>query len=1060
MSATLPAPIKNAIESGNAILFLGAGASYDALKAGTPVKIYADTVKEALSDHFLGGKHKNRSLMTVADYARSEASLFKVQSLVRSLFIDLEPAPFHHKIPPFRWRAIVTTNYDLVIEKAYANCKGRLQDISPVTRDGDELQKALGGQNTVPYIKLHGCINNYNDTTIPLVLDSNEYAKFTKGRQNLVKTFAEWATESPIIFCGYSLNDENIKEILFDIGDASQNRDAYLYVDIAFDEIQTRYWLQRRITPFTNTFEGFLNNIDGEIAPANRILASLLSRESLSISRWIPSHAEPTANLIQYLNEELIHVLPSPPAGKAVDVKAFYCGLEVGFSPIYEKLDVRRSITDTVLERAILDTLPSTQPKLFVIKGYAGSGKSVLAKRVAIEASELLDAPLVVWIKEGAVLRPELLLELQQLVNNRLFVFVDDLIEHQETFAQFIDRVYSAGVPITVIACARTNELHIYGQALQQRITKDFELQDLENAEVMQLLSKLSEAKILGPLEGYKEADRKIFIQKFYEQQLLVALHEITYGDSFENIVVNEFENILPREAQQLYLDICTLHQCGVGVRSGLISRISCIPISELDKLLNGPLSRVIRSSYDKRYRDQVYRSRHSEIARMVFALAIQDPAARAHQLVRIISKIDLDYSSDKRAFFELIRGKRLAELFDKKELALDVFSAASETSAPEGFLAHQRAILELNHPNGNLDVAMNALREAEAANQINGFRDTSIQHTKANLLRKRALSSKSQVERERYRAEARTLLKPQLTRSDNSYPEHLYGQILLDEIKEYFSQASVKSIGGDSTKEIREDSIVRIINELTQLIDESLRQNPGDGPMTLLRSDFLRRVGQYPNAVSVLERFHKINPNNTSISRVLAEALSTSNDLERGIEILRATVLLAPGDMSANLAFAKLLAKQNEEENAVSILSYLRRSFSDGDAHYEARMLYARANLLYGDVHRGETEFELLRKVYVENHDKPTAPVELPGNGPRRYSGTILSKGAGYGFIASPELRFNVYFRKSSLISGCWSEIERGTSITYVLAFNYRGPVAIQVEAQSFSLTSSGPVQ
>jgi hypothetical protein len=64
-------------------------------------------------------------------------------------------------------------------------------------------------------------------------------------------------------------------------------------------------------------------------------------------------------------------------------------------------------------------------------------------------------------------------------------------------------------------------------------LPKEFELQDLENKEVMQLLEKLSSAKVLGPLEQYNEADRKIFVQKFYEQQLLVALHEITYGDSF-----------------------------------------------------------------------------------------------------------------------------------------------------------------------------------------------------------------------------------------------------------------------------------------------------------------------------------------------------------------------------------------------------------------------------------------------------------------------------------------------------------------------------------------------
>ena len=1049
MPSSLPAPIRSAIESGGAILFLGAGASYDALKGGKPVRIYADTVKEALSDRFLNGAHKNKSLMTLADYARSEASLAKVQALVRGLFADLDPAEFHLKIPTFRWRAIVTTNYDLVVEKAYASSKARLQEIAPVTRDGDELERALSGQNTVPYLKLHGCINNFNDTNTPIVLDSNEYAKFTNGRQNLVKTFAEWATQSPIIFCGYSLGDENIKEILFDIGDASQNRDAYLYVDLAFDDIQTRYWMQRRITPFSNTFKDFLDYIDGDIPIANRALASLLSTDSLSISKWIPSHNKPSAGLTQYLDEELFHVHLGHAAGKAADPKSFYSGLDVSFAPIYGNLDVKRSITNLVLERTVLDTLPSTQPKLFLIKGYAGSGKSVFAKRLAVEASELLDTPLVVWLKPGGIVRSELIIELQELVKSRLFVFVDDMMEHESTFPQFLDVLNALQVPITVVACVRTNELNIYGQMLHKYVSNDFELLDLENQEVNQLLDKLAAAKILGPLEQYTESDRKIFVQKFYEQQLLVALHEITYGDSFESIVVDEFENLLPRSAQQLYLDICTLHQCGVGVRAGLVSRISGLPISDLDKMLAGPLSKVIRSDYDHRYRDFVYRSRHTEIARMVFALAIRDPDARSQQLVRMISKIDLDYSSDNRAFFELVRGRRLAGFFDRKELALAVFDAAEETSAPSAFLAHQRAILELNHPTGNLDVAMECLREAEVANQNTGHRDASIQHTKANLLRKRALNSQSRVERERYRADARAILKPQLARKEGSYPEHLYGQILLDEIKDFFFQSGLEqqANSSDRTEQLQEQSIVRVVNELSQLIDDHLRHNPGDGAMTLLRSDFLKRIGELPSALSVLERFHKSNPNNTAISRVLAEALSTGTELERGIEILRATVLASPGDMAANLAFAKLLMHQDEEANANITLSYLRRSFSDGDTHYEARLLYARACMLYGDIKRGEEEFDLLRRIYIQSRDRPVAPVKVAGNGPKRFSGTVISMGGGFAFLKSPELRFNVFFSKGSLAGGIWQTLSKGKPVAFALAFNYRGPIALDVE-------------
>jgi len=1048
MTIDLPAPIKSAIEKGNAILFLGAGASYDALVSGQPTRIYADTVRDELANKFLGGAHKRRPLMTVADYARSEASLQKVQLCVRELFVDLGPADFHLTIPKFRWKAIVSTNYDLVIERAYVQCPERLQDLVPVTRDGEELEKALSGQNTVPYLKIHGCINNYSDPTVPLVLDSNEYAKFRKGRENLVRTFTEWATQSPVIFCGYSLGDENIKEILFDIGDASQYRDQYLYVDTAFDEIQTRYWLQRRIVPHQNTFANFLALIDHEIPTANRQLASLFSRGSLSISKWIPSHAKPSDALAQYLHEELLHVLPTVSGGRSTDAKAFYSGLDVSFDPIYAGFDVRRSLTDTILERAVLDTIPSTKPKLFLIKGYAGAGKSVVAKRVAIEASDFLDSPMVVWVQEGAVLRPELFMELQHLVQSRLFIFVDDIVEHADTFSRMVDAVFNANIPVTIIACVRTNELHIYGHAfLARKNVRDFELQDLEGAEILQLLEKLSEARILGPLGQYNIADREIFVQKFYDQQLLVALHEITYGDTFENIVVNEFEKILPRDAQQLYLDICTLHQCGVGVRAGLVSRICGYPISELDNMLSGPLSRVIRSVHDRRYRDIVFCSRHPEIARMVFALAIDDPEIRAHQLVRMLSKMDLDYSSDKKAFFELVRGKKLAELFDRKELALDVFAAAEKTSAPQGFLAHQRAVLELNHPTGNLDVALECLREAEVANKALGSRDVSLQHTKANLLRKRAQNSKTSLERERYRAEARGILKPQIGSRDDSYPEHLYGMILLDEIKDYFSNhCQVAGENGDAPS-VLDEPIVRVINELTRLIEENLRKNPADGPMTLLRSDFLRRIGQHPRAIILLEKFHKINPANTSISRVLAEALSTSDGLDRGIEILKSAVLLSPSDMGANLAFAKLLMKQDEQANSPSIISYLRRSFSDGDTHYEARLLYGRACLLYGDLNQGKSEFEALRNVYINNRDRPIYPVELPNNGPKSYEGTVVNKEAGYCFVCSPELRFNAFSNPSYFSNSVWNLIDRGFPVRFSLAFSYRGPVAIDLE-------------
>jgi tetratricopeptide (TPR) repeat protein len=1039
MAHEIPPAILSAITEGRAILFLGAGASYDALEKGVPVRITADTIKELLSDKWLGGGYKNRTLMAVADFARNEASLLDVQASIRELFKDLEPNDFHLLVPTFRWKAIVTTNYDLVVERAYERAKRPLQRLAPVFKDGTQLQDALTQQDSVPYLKLHGCINNYTDTQVPIVLDSQEYLKFSQGRVGLVTALREWAINSPIIFCGYSLSDENIKQILFDIGDASQTRPQYMYISPGLKEIEARYWSSRRIAPYSGTYTEFLSDVDSSISTSNRALSFALSGSALSISRWIPSHEKPSPALIRYLSEEIVHVTPEAPASSKPSPAAFFAGLDVTFDPIYAGLDVRRQLVDQLLGSVILDTLKSTLPKFFLIRGYAGCGKSVLARRVAIEAANLLDAPLVVYLPEGAVLRADLILELQRLVKARLYVVLDDLLEFHDSLPAFLDRLRAQSAAVTVLANSRTNEFNAFGTTLSKFITKDFEIGDLEETEIDELLARLSANRLLGPLGNYDESERSSLIDKFYGRQLLVALHEITGGRPFEDIIIDEFEKITSRDAQQLYLDICTLHQCRVGVRAGLISRISGLAIEKLKEYLAGPLSNVVRSSYDYRYRDLVFRSRHEEIARMVFGLGIQSQDQRAYQLRRILSKIDLDYSSDNRAFFELLKGRRLADEFESKKLALDIFDAAEEANPPKSYIHHQRAIVELNHSAGNLDVARDLLQQAEIEVKEEGHGDASIQHTKANLLRKRANSSRSAVERERFRAEARGILRSQLGHRWNSYPEVLFGQILLDEIKEVFDSNAA------STAESSSDPHVRLVNELSSHLDRTLRDRPADEAVLVLKADFLKALGKSPHAIAMLEKHCKKNQASPLIIRVLAETLLQAERTADAIAVLRQALVASPGDRAINLVMAKAQIAQGEAANEQSILGHLRRAFSDGDSNYEARLLFARCNLLYGDLGRGRAEFDSLRRMYL---DSGTKFMVMDGSGrARRYVGRIAMKHYGYGFISSNDLRFDVHFQQSRLNSELWEQIDKGSRVSFLLSFNFRGPVPVAIE-------------
>jgi hypothetical protein len=82
-----------------------------------------------------------KTLSSVAELAISETDIHTVQQFVKDYFDEFEPAEFHLKIPTFRWVAIYTTNYDLVIERAYQKQLNKTQNINVYIKIVIELMK-------------------------------------------------------------------------------------------------------------------------------------------------------------------------------------------------------------------------------------------------------------------------------------------------------------------------------------------------------------------------------------------------------------------------------------------------------------------------------------------------------------------------------------------------------------------------------------------------------------------------------------------------------------------------------------------------------------------------------------------------------------------------------------------------------------------------------------------------------------------------------------------------------------------------------------------------------
>jgi hypothetical protein len=213
VAVDLPKGIIEAIGEGRAVLFLGAGASRGATDEKGIGVVDGKGLAALIVDQFLGRDYEGYDFRGAYDLAGSSRDILTVQKFLFDYFIRFHPAPFHLIIPTMPWAGLLTTNYDLVIERAYNKAK-ELQHLVPHVKDDDGALDRLDYKSLL-YIKLHGCITRHHEVHPPLVASTDQLIAFRDGRQGQFDTFLEWAKTKTLIFVGYAFMDSNLR-LLFD----------------------------------------------------------------------------------------------------------------------------------------------------------------------------------------------------------------------------------------------------------------------------------------------------------------------------------------------------------------------------------------------------------------------------------------------------------------------------------------------------------------------------------------------------------------------------------------------------------------------------------------------------------------------------------------------------------------------------------------------------------------------------------------------------------------------------------------------------------------------------
>jgi hypothetical protein len=292
-------------------------------------------------------------LSNVAEYAISEQGLLPVQQFIYEVFEAFEPTDSHLILPKFQWAGLATTNYDLLVEKAYARVPAGLQKPVAFIENGDQVIEAFRDPRHLMFLKLHDCITRVSNEKCPLILTKDQSIAYRQGRDRIFRHLHEWAYEHTIVFVGHSVQDPDIRQVLFELDMNVNSRPRYFLVAPNRHDIEKRFWETKRVTLLDGTFAEFLHKLDSVIMEPFRGV-QLPTVEPHPIARHFQVRGGALSkNCSAFLLADAVYVTACNPT-KTVAPADFYRGYNADWAPIEQDLDIRRAFADDIIEDIFL----------------------------------------------------------------------------------------------------------------------------------------------------------------------------------------------------------------------------------------------------------------------------------------------------------------------------------------------------------------------------------------------------------------------------------------------------------------------------------------------------------------------------------------------------------------------------------------------------------------------------------------------------------------------------------------------------------------------------------
>ena len=528
------------ILSGNAILFVGAGFSRNAIgfdgklpNAKELTKVLCGLAEQKYKEEYELGE--------VADYLIENIKDGKkiLMNKLRDIFTVKEPLPEHISIVSLPWKRFYTTNYDDLIEESAKKNGDRINsydlesEISMENSEEDRYCLHINGRiATLDEKTLNGSFKLTHSSYV----SSNAFEKAHKWKKSFTNDIT---TSSIVVFIGYSLSDIEIERILQEC----QPIKAKVFFIAGSDKDAIK---KSRYEKFGNLIDMNLSEFAKKVEK-NRNTMIVDKRELKCLSAYkieLDSKSKITDNdrweFLMYGKYKKSHLQNS-----------FLSSLDKNYFVIK-----RAELQDIALENL-------QKSNALLVYGDMGNGKSIFLEQLA---TELANQEKVYFVNKGTFEKQKNDIETLAKSKNTSYIFIDSCLNYSELVKFVLEKNY--GNIKTILASRKLDDsiLSIKNR-IEIDILDDDELEDIERIiEHAGLWGKKASFSYKRKLSYLRETCRAEFFE------ILIALIE---SEQMTKRVKNSLGTILANKELKHYLfAICFLHISDITISIALLEDI------------------------------------------------------------------------------------------------------------------------------------------------------------------------------------------------------------------------------------------------------------------------------------------------------------------------------------------------------------------------------------------------------------------------------------------------------------------------------------------------------